>query len=108
MNKKVDLPKCYYALLGVNFLANLLTGKRTIWPGEGATETSQGRGTISRLILLTNFEIPWYYQNEPKFNSAYSRNNLPKIKDGTYVGKIKDGNSLDSIICDCWKCNMLW
>ena len=26
-----------------------------------------------------------YYQNEPKFNGAYSRNNLPKIKDGTYV-----------------------
>ena len=26
-----------------------------------------------------------YYQNEPKFNGAYSRNNLPKIKDGAYV-----------------------
>ena len=37
--------------LGVNLLANLLTGKRTIWPGEEATETSQGRGTISCLIL---------------------------------------------------------
>ena len=34
---------------------------------------------------LTNFEIPKYYQNEPKFNGVYSRNNLPKIKDGTYV-----------------------
>ena len=22
-----------------------------------------------------------YYQNEPKFNCIYSRNNLPKIKD---------------------------
>ena len=29
--------------------------------------------------LLTNFEIQIYYQNEPKFNVAYSRNNLPKI-----------------------------
>ena len=35
--------------------------------------------------LLTNFEIQKYYQNEPKFNGDYSRNNLPKIKDGTYV-----------------------
>ena len=27
-----------------------------------------------------------YYQNEPRFNGAYSRNNFPKkIKDGTYV-----------------------
>ena len=32
---------------------------------------------------LTNFEIQKYYQNEPKFNAVYSRNNLPKkTKDG--------------------------
>ena len=35
--------------------------------------------------LLTNFEIQNYYQNEAKFNGVYSRNNLPKIKNGTYV-----------------------
>ena len=34
---------------------------------------------------LTNFEIQKYYQNEPKFNGVYSGDNLPKIKDGTYV-----------------------
>ena len=34
---------------------------------------------------LTNFEIQRYYQNEPKFNGVYSRDNLPKIKDGAYV-----------------------
>ena len=34
---------------------------------------------------LTNFEIQKYYQNEPKFDGVYSRNNLPKIKDGAYV-----------------------
>ena len=33
---------------------------------------------------LTNFEIQNYYQNQPKFNSVHSRNNLPKIKDGAY------------------------
>ena len=27
---------------------------------------------------LTTFEIQKYYQNEPKFNSVYSRDNLPK------------------------------
>ena len=32
-----------------------------------------------------NFEIQKYQQNEPKFNGVYSRNNLPKIKDGIYV-----------------------
>ena len=31
---------------------------------------------------LTNFEIQKYYQNEPRFNGVYSRNNLAeKIKD---------------------------
>ena len=36
--------------------------------------------------LLTNFEIRRYYQNEPRFNGVYSRNNMPKkIKDGAYV-----------------------
>ena len=32
---------------------------------------------------LTNFELEMYFQNEPRFNGVFSRNNLPeKIKDG--------------------------
>ena len=35
---------------------------------------------------LTNFEIQEYYQNEPRFNEVFSRNNLPKtIKYREYV-----------------------
>ena len=35
---------------------------------------------------LTNFEIQKYYQNEPKFNGVFSRDNLPdKINDGVYI-----------------------
>ena len=35
---------------------------------------------------LTNFEIQKYYENQPRFNGAFSKNNLlKKIKDGTYV-----------------------
>ena len=33
---------------------------------------------------LNNFEIQ-KYQNEPRFNGVYSRDNLQKIKDGTYI-----------------------
>ena len=33
---------------------------------------------------LTNFETQ-KYQNEPRFNDVYSRDNLTKIKDGAYV-----------------------
>ena len=35
--------------------------------------------------LSTNFEIQKYYQNESRFKGVYSRDNLPKIKDGAYV-----------------------
>ena len=35
---------------------------------------------------LINFEIQKYYENEPRFNGVFSRDNLPKkIKDGAYV-----------------------
>ena len=35
---------------------------------------------------LTNFEIQEYYQNEPKFNGVFSRDNLPNIiKNDAYV-----------------------
>ena len=35
------------------------------------------------LYPLTDFEIQ-KYQNEPRFNGVYYRDNLPKIKDGAY------------------------
>ena len=35
---------------------------------------------------LTNFELEKYYDNEPRFNVVYSRNNLPKkVKVEAYV-----------------------
>ena len=35
---------------------------------------------------LTNFEIQKYYEHEARFNSVYSRDNLPyKIEDGAYI-----------------------
>ena len=34
---------------------------------------------------LTNFEIQKYYQIKPRFNGVYSRDNLPKIKDGAFI-----------------------
>ena len=34
---------------------------------------------------LTNFEMKKCYQNEPRFNGVFSRDNVPKIKDGTYI-----------------------
>ena len=31
-----------------------------------------------------------YYQNEPRFNGVYSRDNLPKIKDGAHVRNLDE------------------
>ena len=43
---------------------------------------------------LTNFEIQQNYQNEPKFNGVYSRNNLLKITDRAYVINLDDFKSI--------------
>ena len=43
---------------------------------------------------LTSFEIQMYYQNKPKFNGVYSRHNLPKIKDETYVINLAEIKSI--------------
>ena len=43
---------------------------------------------------LANFEIQKYYQNEPKVNGVYSRNNLPKVKVGAYVTSLVNYKSI--------------
>ena len=35
--------------------------------------------------VLTNFCLQKCYQIDPRFNGVYSRDNLPKTKDGAYV-----------------------
>ena len=50
---------------------------------------------------LTNFEIQKYYQNKPNYNGVYSRNNLPKIKDGTYVNELMSPGEFQSIGTHC-------
>ena len=39
---------------------------------------------------LTNFEIQKNYQNGPRFNGVYSRDHLPKIKDGAYLKNLDE------------------
>ena len=43
---------------------------------------------------LTNFKIQKYYENEPEFNVVYSKNNLSKIKHGTYIINLDEYESL--------------
>ena len=73
-------------LLGTSvasLLGNALKGKGVIRAGE-----------TFNALLLTNFEIQKYYQNEPKFNGVYSRNNLSKMKDGAYIINLDEYESI--------------
>ena len=42
----------------------------------------------------TNFEIQTCYENEPKFNDVYSKNNLSKTKDGAYIINLDEHESI--------------
>ena len=74
--------------LGASLLGNLLTG------GQGVTRAGEGIKKKSNLLIpfhpLTNFEISEYYENEPRFNGVYSRDNLPaKIKKRSVCNKFR-------------------
>ena len=78
--------------LGASLLGNLLRGGKGIMrAGEGIKLAGEGskKKPLNSLVPfhpLTNIEINEYYKNEPRFNGAYSKNNLPnKIKKGAYV-----------------------
>ena len=51
---------------------------------------------------LTNFEIQKYYQNEPRFNGVYSRDNLPKIKDGAYIINLDEYSDIGTYWVALW------
>ena len=71
--------------LGASLLGNLLTCKVKIRAGEGK---------IRIFHPLANFEIEKYHLNEAKFNVAYSRDNLPKIMNGTCVINLDEFKSI--------------
>ena len=79
--------------LGASLLGNILAGQGINRAGEGVIRAGFGNkrqddkkqnGFLVLPHLLTNFEIHNYYQNEPRFNGVYSRDNLQKIKNRAY------------------------
>ena len=83
----------------------MLAGKGMNTAGEGIIRVGyeSRKWFLMPPYPLTNFEIQNYYQNEPRLNGVYSRDNLPgKIKDGIFN---KSGwefwywNSLDCFVC---------
>ena len=55
---------------------------------------------------LTNFEIQKYYQDEPIFNSVYSRDNLSvEIKDGAYIINLDEYSDIGTHWVDSYVSN---
>ena len=97
-------------------LGNLLSGKGIVRAGSGRRSLNSstsygnknGKGIVRAgygkkmgfLMLprpLKNFEIQKYYQNEPRFNGVYSRNNpSKKIKDGAYMINLDEHVDVDT------------
>ena len=81
--------------LGANLLGNILAGRGINRAGQGIIRAAYGNKNNKMDFLmpphpLTIFEIKKCYQNEPRFNGVYSRDNIPEwssaeIKDGVYV-----------------------
>ena len=99
------------SLLG-DILSNSLSGKGVLRAGEGAIRAGYGskRPSLKKNLTfpphpLTNFEIQEYYQNEPRFNGVFSRDNLPNnnirpkglgsaVKNGAYVSNLDENHDV--------------
>ena len=57
--------------------------------------------------LLTNFEIQKYYQNDPRLNGVYSRDNLTEIKDGAYVINLDEYSDIETHWVNLYVQNMM-
>ena len=70
----------------VDILSKGLSGKGVIRAGEGTIRAFHKKSLTLPPHPLTNFEIQEYYQNEPRFNGVFSRDNLCNtIKNGAYL-----------------------
>ena len=102
--QKVGILSMLLATLGASPLGNILAAKviNRTWKGWGIVRAGEGWGIVragyrnkkgkkqlNGLLIpphpLTSFERQKYYQNKSRFNGVYSRDNLPKVKDGAYV-----------------------
>ena len=45
----------------------------------------------------TNFAIQKYYQNKPRFNGVYFRDNLPKIKEGASIINLDEYSDIGTL-----------
>ena len=102
-NKKKDFLLCWkYFYFYEKLLGRILAGKGVVRAGDEAVVKRQGRGFIragygSKKGVLMLPQPLINYQNEPRFNGVYSRDNLQeKIKDGIYIINLDEYSDVGS------------
>ena len=81
--------------LAASLIQNVLAGKEVIamlWQRNSYSWS----GFLRPPHPLTNFQIQKYYQNKPKVNGFYLRNDLPKLKDGAFAINLDDDISIST------------
>ena len=100
-----------FGKLGASFLGNIFVGKGINRAGERIVRAGYGNkrqdyekknGFLMPPHPLTNFEIQKYYQNEPRFNCVYSRDDLPRIKDGAYIVNLDEYSDIGTYWVALW------
>ena len=59
----------------------------------GEQKEDMGINFLVPIYPLNNIEITIYFHHESRFNSVFSRKNLPIVKDGAYVKNLNDKKS---------------
>ena len=75
----------FLPLLALTLLIKAMSGKGVARAGKGYNNMDHMEKKLVLLHPLNNIEITKYFNYKPKFNGVFSRDNLPRIKDGTQV-----------------------
>ena len=96
--------ECYWDVgmllgpLGASLLQNLLKVLAQLEQVKAQLELVQTQLEKARVFNTTwsfsKFRNTKILQNEPKVSGVYSRNNLPKVKDGAYIINLEDYGSI--------------
>ena len=84
--------------LGASLSGNMSASKGVVRAKEGTIRSGYGfKKKFNSTTSLINFEIQKYYQNEPRFNEVYFRDNRPnKIKDRAYVINLDEDSDIET------------
>ena len=93
VSKREKETRRWYSSVIASAMFKTIFGKGVMTAGTGVLKARRGYKNIDHIDkkvlvpihLLSNIEITKYCHYKPRFNGAFSRDNLPRINDGIYV-----------------------